>query len=106
VALAQQAQIDLTNWAAITAPVYGTSETGAYIGAELFAGPNKFGSYYAGVLPNGRKVTPAGTSIQVGMNPLGLTLTPDGKFAITSHDDEREGASLPFLARPTWAVTP
>src|SRR5258708_1930265 len=76
-AFAQQAQIDIANWASITAPVYGSTETGAYSGTELFAGPNKFGSYNAGVLPNGRKVTPAGVVTQVGMNPLGLVLTPD-----------------------------
>jgi hypothetical protein len=58
------------NWGAVTAPVYGSSETGAYADAELFAGPNKFGSYFSGVLPNGRIVTPAGTTIQIGMNPL------------------------------------
>jgi YVTN family beta-propeller protein len=77
--------------------VYGTSEAGAYSGAELFAGPNKLGAYYAGVLPNGRKVTPAGNSLQVGMNPLGLVLTPDGKYAITSNDDEREGGYTSFV---------
>src|SRR5690349_5233026 len=84
--LSAQAQISSTNWGKVTAPVYGTSETvagGAYSNAELFAGPNKFGSYYAGVLPNGRKVTPAGTTIQIGMNPLGIALTPDGKYLIT-----------------------
>ncbi|MBZ5657869.1 MAG: hypothetical protein LAO56_21625, partial [Acidobacteriia bacterium] len=54
-------------------------------------GPNKFGNYYAGVLPNGRKVTPAGISIQIGMNPLGMAVTPDGQFLVTSNDDEREG---------------
>ncbi|HYU47518.1 MAG TPA: alkaline phosphatase family protein [Terriglobales bacterium] len=70
--------------------MYGSSETGVYAGAELFAGPNKFGSYFAGVLPNGRMVTPAGTTIQIGMNPLGAALTPDGKFLISSNDDERE----------------
>jgi hypothetical protein len=43
------------------------------------------------VLPNGRIVKPAGTSIQIGMNPLGSALTPDGKYLITSNDDEREG---------------
>ncbi|HEY3616638.1 MAG TPA: bifunctional YncE family protein/alkaline phosphatase family protein [Candidatus Sulfotelmatobacter sp.] len=89
-----QAQISSANWGKITAPVYGTSETvagGAYSNAELFAGPNKFGNYFSGVLPNGRKVTPTGTTIQIGMNPLGIALTPDGKYLITSNDDEREG---------------
>ena len=85
------AEVDLKKWGAITAPVYGTSETGVYAGAELFAGPNKFGSYFAGVIPNGRMVKPAGTTVQVGMNPLGSVLTPDHKFLITTNDDEREG---------------
>ena len=94
--------IDPNKWGEVTAPVYGTSESGAYAGAELFAGPNKFGSYYAGVLPNGRKVTPAGTSAQIGMNPLGAALTPDGKFLITTNDDEREsGASFTSYQNPT-----
>ena len=90
-AWAQHPQVNLENWGTITAPVFGTSETGAYAGAELFAGPNKFGSYYAGVLPNGRIVKPAGQTIQIGMNPLGAALTPDGKYLVTSNDDEREG---------------
>ncbi len=84
-------EVDLKKWGAITAPVYGTSEKGVYAGAELFAGPNKFGSYFAGVIPNGRMVKPAGTTVQVGMNPLGSVLTPDHKFLITTNDDEREG---------------
>ncbi|HKA53844.1 MAG TPA: hypothetical protein VKJ47_09315, partial [Candidatus Binatia bacterium] len=56
-----EAPIGRKNWGTVTAPVYGSSEAGVYAGAELFAGPNKFGSYFAGVLPNGRIVTPAGT---------------------------------------------
>src|SRR5450755_971682 len=48
------------NWGAFVSPVYNTSESGAYAGAELFAGPNKFGSYFLGVLPNGTKATPVG----------------------------------------------
>src|SRR5215469_8619725 len=92
-ALSANAQITTQNWGTVTAPVFNSSETvagGVYSSAELFAGPNKFGSYYAGVLPNGRKVAPAGTSIQIGMNPLGVAVTPDGKFLITTNDDERE----------------
>ncbi len=91
-AQAQTTAIDSSNWGSITAPVFGTSESGAYTGAELFAGPNKFGdNYYHGVLPNGRIVNPAGISVQVGMNPEGIALTPDGKYLITSNDDERDG---------------
>ena len=82
--------VNLKQWGAITAPVYGTSETGIYAGAELFAGPNKFGSYFSGVIPNGKIVKPAGTTVQVGMNPLGSILTPDGKYLITTNNDERE----------------
>src|SRR3974377_10418 len=90
------AQWDNTNWGLVVAPVYDTNEAGPYSNAELFAGPNKFGSYYAGVTPNGRKLTPAGTSVQTGMNPLGAVLTPDGKYLITSNDDERESGFQSF----------
>src|SRR5215471_7493956 len=79
-----------SNWGMVTSPVYGTVEQFPYGTAELFAGPNKFGSYYSGVLPNGAVVKPAGTSIQIGMNPLGIAVTTDGKYVITSNDDERE----------------
>jgi YVTN family beta-propeller protein len=89
-------QWDNSNWGLVVAPVYNSSETGFYAGAELFAGPNKFGSYFAGVTPNGRKLTPAGTVVQTGMNPLGMVLTPDGKYLITSNDDEREGGFPSF----------
>jgi YVTN family beta-propeller protein len=89
------------NWGGYTAAVYGTSEAAPYASAELFAGPNKFGtSYFHGVLPNGRIVRPAGISTQVGMNPLGAVLTPDGKYLVTSNDDERDGG-LPSLINPT-----
>jgi DNA-binding beta-propeller fold protein YncE len=49
------------------------------------------GATYDAVLPSGRIVTPLGTSVLTGMNALGLALTPDGRFAIVSDDDEREG---------------
>ena len=67
------------------------TEKAPFAGADLFAGPNKFGAYYNGVLPNGRIVKPAGQTIQVGMNPLGIALSPDGRYLVTSNDDEREG---------------
>lgn len=92
-------QITIEDWGRVTAPVYGSSEGEVYRGAEFFAGPNKFGSYFAGVLPNGRVVKPAGEVIQVGMNPLGSALTPDGKYLITSNDDERD-AGLPSYQSP------
>ena len=87
----------VSTWGEITAPVYGTKEQAPYDGAELLAGPGKVGAdSFSGVLPNGRIVTPAGQSLQIGMNPLGAILTPDGKFLVTSNDDERDGA-MPSL---------
>jgi YVTN family beta-propeller protein len=89
--------INTSNWGTVTAPVYNSTESNPnYSSAEILAGPNKFGSYYAGVLPNGKKVTPAGSSIQIGMNPLGVALTPDGKFLVSTNDDEREGGLSSF----------
>lgn len=96
-AQAQTAQITAANWGAVTSPVYGTSESGVYSAAELFAGPNKFGSYFNGVLPNGRMVKPVGFSAQVGTNPLGIALTPDGKYLISTNDDEREGGLTSYF---------
>ena len=79
---AAQAQIDATNWGSVTAPVFGVPQSGTYAGADLFAGPNQFGSYYAGVLPDGKNVTPAGSVTQIGMNPLGVAVTPDGNTSL------------------------
>ena len=101
------AQVDGTNWGTVTAPVYGTSEklradgtaASTYSSAELLAGPNKSAelplpsgslpTYFDGVLPNGKEVTPAGVVAQIGMHPLGSALTPDGQFLVVSCDDER-----------------
>ena len=89
-------------WGEVSAPVTGMLESAAaYNTAELFAGPKKFdGKYFNGVLPNGRIVKPAGISAQIGMNPLGATLTPDGKYLITTNDDERGGGAV-SLQNPT-----
>ncbi|MEO6834567.1 MAG: bifunctional YncE family protein/alkaline phosphatase family protein [Candidatus Tumulicola sp.] len=43
------------------------------------------------ILPNGRTAAPAGRSVFVGTNPLGMTLSPNGNFAVVSNDDERTG---------------
>ena len=48
------------------------------------------GGVYDAVLPSGRIVTPIGQSVVTGMNALGVALTPDGRFAIVTNDDERE----------------
>ncbi|HXM06173.1 MAG TPA: hypothetical protein VN936_01855, partial [Candidatus Acidoferrum sp.] len=55
-----------------------------------------------GVLPNGRIVAPAGTAIPVGTNPSMLTLTPNGRFAIVSNNDDRLGGA-PVQAAPLAA---
>ena len=49
---------------------------------------------YSVILPNGRIVSPVGKSVVVGMNALGVTVTPDGKYAIVSNDDEREDEAV------------
>lgn len=48
------------------------------------------GETFRAVLPSGRITRPIGTSVVTGMNALGVALTPDGRFAIVSNDDERE----------------
>jgi YVTN family beta-propeller protein len=54
-----------------------------------------------GVLPDGRLLAPAGKSVFVGTNPLGFTLSPDGRFAIVSNDDQRTGGlSIPASEAP------
>lgn len=40
------------------------------------------------VLPNGRSAAPIGTSIFVGTNPLGATVTPDGRFVVVSNNEQ------------------
>ena len=65
-----QPPITPANWGSLATPVYGSVQPSFPAGTELFAGPNKFGGYFSGVLPNGRVAKPAGVSIQVGMNPL------------------------------------
>ena len=83
------AQITRDNWGRVVSPVYGSSDP-AGSGAERYAGPNQFdGDYFHGVLPNGRIVRPAGRSVQVGANPLGVRLTPDGRFLVVTNDDDR-----------------
>jgi len=45
---------------------------------------------YSGILPSGRILAPAGVSTVVGMNALGVALTPNGRYAVVTNDDERE----------------
>jgi YVTN family beta-propeller protein len=85
-------RITRENWGRVVAPVHGSGHPDRH-GAERLAGPNQFGEYYHGVLPNGRIARPAGRTIQVGMNPLGARLTPDGRFLVVTNDDDRNAAT-------------
>lgn len=89
--------------AAVAAPM-----TGVPRGADLALfgapgtgtpGPDAPDSFDA-TLPNGRRVTPAGTSVQIGQGPLNSVLTPDGRFLITSNDDE--SGSPPRTGQSVW----
>ena len=84
--VSSQPAVTTANWGSLATPVYGSAEPSFPPGTELITGPNRFGSYFSGVLPNGRTVKPAGISLQIGMNPLGAALTPDGRFLVTSND--------------------
>ena len=52
---------------------------------------------YNFVLPNGRIAAPVGRSIVVGTNALGVALSPDGRYAVVSNDDEQEGTAVSRL---------
>jgi YVTN family beta-propeller protein len=81
-------QISRKNWGRVVAPVYGSGHPDRQ-GAERFPGPKQLSDeYFHAVLPNGRIVRPAGRSVQVGMNPLGARLTPDGRFLVVTNDDD------------------
>jgi YVTN family beta-propeller protein len=95
--LTAQAPITAANWGSVTTPVYGTFQAGKYGGAELFPGPNQFGYYYAGVLPNGRKVTPAGFAfVQAGMNPIACALTSDSQFLIVANSSQLQPSYVSY----------
>ncbi|MHB8146793.1 MAG: beta-propeller fold lactonase family protein [Vulcanimicrobiaceae bacterium] len=50
------------------------------------------------VLPNGRIAAPVGPAVFVGTNPLGVALSPDGRYAIVSNDDQRSDLATPDAA--------
>ncbi len=58
------------------------------------AGASNPNNPYNVILPNGRLVAPVGRSVVVGMNALGVALSPDGKYAIVTNDDERESSAI------------
>lgn len=56
------------------------------------------------VLPNGRIAAPAGASLFVGSKPLGLALSPDGRYAIVSNDGAPPKSSLSVVDTKTMRV--
>jgi YVTN family beta-propeller protein len=56
------------------------------------------------VLPNGRIAAPAGASVYVGGNPLGFTLSPDGRYAVVSNDGAPPNSSLTVVDTRTMHV--
>jgi len=61
------------------------------------AGPVSVRDPFGGVLPSGRLLHPSGSSVVVGMNALGVALSPDGRYAIVSNDDERQAKTISRL---------
>jgi DNA-binding beta-propeller fold protein YncE len=45
------------------------------------------GATFDAVLPSGRLITPVGTSVVLGIDALGVALSPDGRYAIVSCGD-------------------
>jgi DNA-binding beta-propeller fold protein YncE len=64
---------------------------------QLQAGPLNPNDPYQQVLPSGRIVRPAGKSVVVGMNALGFAVSPNGRFAIVSNDDQAQSATVSSL---------
>jgi YVTN family beta-propeller protein len=56
------------------------------------------------ILPNGRIAAPAGRSVLVGTNPLGLALSPDGRYAIVSNDSQQTGGLAVPISSPPLVV--
>lgn len=55
------------------------------------------------ILPNGKTAAPLGTTIFVGTNPLGATVTPDGRFVIVTNNEQDASLAPPPPASPLRA---
>ncbi|HLX25798.1 MAG TPA: bifunctional YncE family protein/alkaline phosphatase family protein, partial [Candidatus Cybelea sp.] len=67
------------------------------------SGPDKIHPANA-VLPNGRIAAPAGATLFVGSNPLGLALSPDGRYAVVSNDAPAPNSSLTVVDTKSMRV--
>lgn len=65
--------------------------------ATAAAGPTSIGDAFGRVLPSGRIMHPTGRSVVTGMNALGVALSPNGRFAIVSNDDEHQAKTTSAL---------
>ncbi|MEN0055980.1 MAG: hypothetical protein AAGC65_20035 [Mucilaginibacter sp.] len=63
-------------------------------GAGQFCTINQGG---VSVLPSGRFITPAGNTIRITHDPFGLSISPDGKKAVTLHNGVIEIIDLPSM---------
>jgi DNA-binding beta-propeller fold protein YncE len=63
-------------------------------GANQFCKINQSGT---SVLPSGRFITPAGNTIRITHDPFGLSVSPDGKKAVTLHNGVIEIIDLPSM---------
>jgi DNA-binding beta-propeller fold protein YncE len=52
------------------------------------------------VLPDGRIAAPFGASVFVGTNPLGLAVSPDGRFVVVSNAEQNPAAGAPPPSSP------
>jgi YVTN family beta-propeller protein len=67
------------------------------------SGPDKIHPTNA-VLPNGKIAAPVGASVFVGINPLGLALSPDGRYAVVSNDGAAPNSSLSVVNTKTMRI--
>lgn len=61
------------------------------------AGPTSLGDGFGRVLPSGRILHPSGTSVVVGIGAQGIALSPSGRFAIVTNDDDLEPGATSAL---------
>lgn len=80
-----------------SAPAGDQSPAPRVIPAPLPGGPHAPAGY---LLPNGWKLTPAGTQIPLGDLPLRIVVSPDGKFLVATNNGEgAQGLSIVDLER-------
>jgi DNA-binding beta-propeller fold protein YncE len=86
--------------ASASASVYGAihpRDTGAGVGVGGPTATSQTGAVAGGtVLPNGRLVTPAGATFNLGDFPLGVAVSPDGRLAVGINSGQGYGLNNSF----------